>query len=62
MALVIDHLYGAALVCKLLLAIQMTNRMLFFGCTACAVVLFALLYNAVYHVTSKTYYRIVQGK
>ncbi len=48
--------------CKLLLAFQMTNRMLFFGCTACAVVLFALLYYAVYHVTSKTYYRIVQGK
>lgn len=48
--------------CKLLLAFQMANKPLFFGCTVCAVFLFALLYYAVYHVTSKTYYRIVQAK
>lgn len=48
--------------CKLLLAFQMTNQKLFLLCTICAVLVFAVFYFAVYHVTSKTYYRIVQAK
>ena len=48
--------------CKLLLAFNMANRLLFLGCTAGAVLLFAAVYYIVYHKTSKTYYRIVQAK
>lgn len=48
--------------CKLLLAFQMTNERLFLVCTICVVLVFALFYFAVYHLTSKTYYRIVQAK
>lgn len=48
--------------CKLLLAFNMANQPLFLGCTAGAVLLFGMVYYAVYHKTSKTYYRIVQAK
>lgn len=47
--------------CKLLLAFNMANQTLFLGCTVCVILLFALSYYAVYHKTSKTYYRIVQA-
>ena len=48
--------------CKLLLAFQMTNEKLFFLCTISVVALFALFYFVVYHVTARTYFRIVQAK
>lgn len=46
--------------CKLLEAFQMTNTALFFACTVGSVLAFALLYLAVYRLTARTYYRIVQ--
>ncbi|SDM79307.1 ABC transporter permease [Acetanaerobacterium elongatum] len=48
--------------CKLLLAFQLTNTMLFLVCTIGAVLLFAILYFVVYQLTARTYYRIVQAK
>ena len=47
--------------CKLLAAFQMTNTTLFFYCTVGSVLAFALLYWAVYRLTARTYYRIVQA-
>lgn len=48
--------------CKLLLAFNMTNERLFLLCTICAILVFALFYFVVYQLTSKIYYRIVQAK
>ena len=48
--------------CKLLLAFQMTNQALFLLCTICVVSVFAVFYFIIYYLTSKTYYRIVQAK
>jgi putative ABC transport system permease protein len=48
--------------CKLLLAFQMTNEKLFLLCTIGVVTVFALFYFVVYHVTARTYFRIVQAK
>lgn len=48
--------------CKLLLAFQMTNQTLFLLCTICVVSVFAVFYFIIYYLTSKTYYRIVQAK
>ncbi len=48
--------------CKLLEAFNMTNRTLFLYCAIGAVLIFTILYFAVYQLTARTYYRIVQAK
>lgn len=48
--------------CKLLQLFEMHNQSLFTACVAATVLLFALIYGAVYQMTARTYYRIVQAK
>ncbi len=47
--------------CILLRMFDMTNTLLFLGCTVGSVLVFAILYYTVYQITAKTYYRILQG-
>ncbi|MDD6070036.1 MAG: hypothetical protein PUC12_04380 [Clostridiales bacterium] len=43
---------------KMLLLLELTNVVLFIGCTAATVAIFAIVYAIVYSLTAKTYYRI----
>ena len=44
---------------KLLVMMNFTDTKLFMGCTAATVLFFALLYAAVFAVTARQYYQIV---
>ena len=59
-AAVIHIAVAFRVLCILLRAFNMTNTLLFFACTVGAVLVFALLYFAVYQLTAKAYYRILQ--
>lgn len=48
--------------CQILLIFQMTNTGFFASCVLVTAVLFSLLYFAVYRLTARTYFRIVQSK
>lgn len=45
---------------KLLAMLNMVNTRLFFGCTCCVILIFAVFYAIVYLWTSREYYRIVK--
>lgn len=61
LALAVVHVaFAFKTITKLLAALNLTNIHLFFLCTVGTVMIFAVLYGAVYGVTSKVYYRIVR--
>ena len=45
---------------RLLLVLNLTNAALFLACTIGTVIIFAIIYTAVYALTARAYYRIVQ--
>ena len=47
---------------RLLLLFGMTNTKLFIGCTAGTVLIFAVVYGLIYHMTARSYYHIVERK
>lgn len=47
---------------RMLLLFGMTNTKLFIGCTAGTVLIFAVVYGLIYHMTARSYYHIVERK
>lgn len=50
------------LVTRLLAILNLTNKMLYLGCTGVTCLLFAAFYLLVYALTAKTYYKLVSSK
>ena len=53
-------LFAYPVIERLLRMVQLDNRMLFIGCIFGCVFAFGILYAAVYAITSRVYYRLVQ--
>lgn len=57
---VIHILFAFSVISKLLMMFGLLNTTLFAACTAFTVFVFAIGYGLVYHMTAKTYYKLVQ--
>lgn len=53
--------FAFEIICNILLVFGMTNRLLFLGCTCATFLIFAVAYAAVYRITARTYYRLVEA-
>lgn len=57
---VLHILFAFSVISKLLMMFGLMNTTLFAGCTAFTILVFAIGYGVVYHMTAKTYYKLVQ--
>ena len=60
-AAIVHLAFAFKVITRLLLIFNLTNILLYAGCTLLVVFVFAVFYTAVYSLTARTYYRIVSA-